>query len=122
MVINVLGSPTGGGRRTNRLTIEKMVELAAMPRPMEATTASTKPGNLESRRNAYVRSCRQAAMGFFSAVCYYVATGPIVPWVQLIWVRNPSIRFFASRADFSPASGRGEKRSAPPTYEEYGIH
>ena len=45
------GLPTGAGRRTKRLTIEKMVELAAMPSPMETIAAAAKPGDLESRRS-----------------------------------------------------------------------
>jgi multidrug efflux pump subunit AcrA (membrane-fusion protein) len=63
---SVVGSPTRAGRKTNLLTIEKMVELAAMPRPMEITTAATKPGDLENRRHAWVRSFSQAPMGFYS--------------------------------------------------------
>jgi hypothetical protein len=31
---------------------------------MERTAAATKPGDLESRRKVYVRSCSQAAMVF----------------------------------------------------------
>jgi hypothetical protein len=65
--IRLPGSPTGAERSTNLLTIEKMVELAAMPRLMESRAAATKPGNLEKRRNVYLRSWSQAAMVFFSA-------------------------------------------------------
>src|ERR1700730_6792813 len=56
-----------------------MVALAAMPRPIETMTASTKPGDLVSRRKVYARSCRQAATVFSPPVDYYVATRPIVP-------------------------------------------
>ena len=73
-LMSVEGLPTGAGRSTNLLTIEKMVELAAMPRPMETTTASTKPGDLESRRNVYARSCRQAPMVFYPFQCRHHRT------------------------------------------------
>jgi hypothetical protein len=39
-VTSVARSPTGAGRRRNALTIEKMVELAAMRRPIEITAAA----------------------------------------------------------------------------------
>ena len=58
-VRSVQGLPTGAGRRTNRLTMEKMVAFAAMPRPIETTTARTKPGELARRRKVYVKSCCQ---------------------------------------------------------------
>jgi hypothetical protein len=60
------GSPTGAGRSTNLLTMEKMVALAAMPRPMETMTARTIPGDLDSRRNVYARSYRQPPMVFYT--------------------------------------------------------
>jgi hypothetical protein len=75
----VAGSPTGAGRRKNLLTIEKMVELAAMPSAIETTAAAVKPGDFESRRNAYVRSCRQAATVFSPQSCGYVTFAAIVP-------------------------------------------
>jgi hypothetical protein len=34
--------------------MEKMVALAAMPKPMETTAAAAKPGDLDSRRSAYM--------------------------------------------------------------------
>src|SRR5580700_10877717 len=73
------GSPTGAGRRINLLTIEKMVALAAMPRPIETMTASTKPGDLASRRNMYARSCRQAATMFSPLVATTWQRGPLFP-------------------------------------------
>jgi hypothetical protein len=50
MLMSVDGLPTGGGRSTNVLTMEKMVVLAAMPSPMERMTTSTNPGEREKRR------------------------------------------------------------------------
>ena len=35
---------------------EKMVAFAAIPRPMESTTVSTKAGERERRRKVYARS------------------------------------------------------------------
>ena len=48
--MRVPGSPTGAGRSTKRFTMEKMVELAAMPSPMENMTANTNPGDRKRRR------------------------------------------------------------------------
>jgi hypothetical protein len=44
--MSVDGSPTAGGRRRNVLTMEKIVAFAAMPSPIEITTAKTRPGDL----------------------------------------------------------------------------
>ena len=41
---SVVGSPTRAGRKTNLLTVEKMAELAAMPRP-RATWCSAEGGS-----------------------------------------------------------------------------
>jgi hypothetical protein len=38
------------------LTIEKMVELAAIPSPIETIAATAMPGDLRLRRNAWVTS------------------------------------------------------------------
>jgi len=53
--------------------------LAAMPSAIETTAAAVKPGDFESRRNAYVRSCRQAATVLSPQSCGYVAFAAIVP-------------------------------------------
>src|SRR5271170_4145987 len=57
---NRAGSPTGGGLRINRLTMEKIVALEAMPRPIDATIANARPGDFKNRRCIYANSCCQA--------------------------------------------------------------
>jgi hypothetical protein len=59
--------------------MEKIVALAAMPRPIETMTASTMPGDCRSRRKAWATSYRQAVMMFYTASYWYAALESIDP-------------------------------------------
>ena len=62
MLTSVAGSPTGAARKTNRLTIAKIVAFAAIPIPTDTTTANTTPGAPTIRLTTYLKSRLHPAM------------------------------------------------------------